>query len=200
MPDGKSYKKKFVAANEMWLFLTRFLRDPRQVGSVLPSSRYLAKAMVGEIEWARTRAVAELGAGTGAITGVMMAAKPPGTKVFLFEKDDRLRQRLQQDFRDCICCADASEMARAMRSQNVTGLDCVVSGLPFFNFPAPVRESLLGQVASALDPGGQFIAFQYSLQLKPHLTRYFRIEKIKMAPWNVPPAFVFVCRKKEGVS
>lgn len=64
------------------------------------------------------------------------------------------------------------------------------------NFTEQWRERLLEEIHSVLKPGGQFIAVQYSLQMKRALQQKFVLEKIAFVPWNVPPAFVYVCRKK----
>jgi len=50
-------------------------------------------------------------------------------------------------------------------------------------------------VYHSLKPGGLFIAFQYSQQMKKLLGEHFSIEKIEFVPLNIPPAFVYVCRK-----
>ena len=84
-----------------------------------------------------------------------------------------------------------------MRCENIDRLDCILSGLPFFNFPQEVRDQLVDQVYRALRPGGVFIAFQYSRQMKRQLGELFEIEQIAFVPLNLPPAFVYVCRKRE---
>lgn len=45
------------------VFLRRFIGAPRQVGSVMPSSPYLTKAVMDKIAWENVRNIAELGAG-----------------------------------------------------------------------------------------------------------------------------------------
>jgi len=84
-----------------------------------------------------------------------------------------------------------------MKQQHIEQLDCIFSGLPFFNFESELRKTLVAQIVQALKPGGLFIAFQYSLQMKKILSEHFIIETIPFVPLNIPPAFVYVCRKKE---
>jgi phospholipid N-methyltransferase len=85
-----------------------------------------------------------------------------------------------------------------MRGEAIEQLDCIINGLPFSNFPQAMRDKLIGQIVISLKNDGLFIAFQYSLQMKKQLSKHFEIEKITFVPMNVPPAFVYVCRKKEA--
>ncbi|HBV87951.1 MAG TPA: hypothetical protein DEF42_15180 [Desulfosporosinus sp.] len=75
-------------------FLMKFIESPTQVGSITPSSRFLAEKMVRPIDWDQVKAVAELGAGTGAFTNYINALKSPNCKVAVFEKDEEMRDQL----------------------------------------------------------------------------------------------------------
>ncbi|MBW7454364.1 class I SAM-dependent methyltransferase [Paenibacillus sepulcri] len=179
-----------------FLFLSRFLSSPGIIGSVTPSSKFLAKQMINAVPWNQVYHVAELGAGTGAITKYIQEARRKDTKVLLFEQDTRLRHKLQNQYPAFSCYEDCRELEAALRSENIKQLDCILSGLPFFNFPQEVRDRLVGQIVASLRPGGLFIAFQYSQQMKKQLSEHFEIEQIKFVPLNIPPAFVYICRKK----
>lgn len=56
----------------------------------------------------------------------------------------------------------------------------------------------MDQILSSLKEDGLFIAFQYSKQMKKQLEQHFVIERICFVPRNLPPAFVYVCRKKRA--
>lgn len=183
---------------EKSVFLYKFLCSPKQVGSITPSSRDLAKAMLQPIQWNRTCAIAELGAGTGAITKFIPSAARPETKVILFEKDTYLRRRLETRYPDYACYADCLLLEDAIEQEGIGRLDCIISGLPFFNFHQEVRDQLIQQIIATLKDDGLFIAFQYSQQMRKQLKEYFEIETIRFVPLNIPPAFVYICRKKKG--
>ncbi|WP_409344365.1 class I SAM-dependent methyltransferase [Paenibacillus sp. MBLB4367] len=184
------------AMQEKMLFLYKFMRAPRQIGSVTPSSVFLAKKMLQPVPWNRVASVAELGAGTGAITRHLAAVLTKETKVLLFEKDPYLRNQLADQFPEYDCHPDACKLQSAVNRADLEGLDCILSGLPFFNFPPELREQLMDQIAASLKPGGLFIAFQYSQQMRKRISRQFEIERVHFVPLNVPPAFVYVCRKR----
>ncbi|WP_284646340.1 class I SAM-dependent methyltransferase [Paenibacillus silviterrae] len=181
---------------ESWLFFYKYLRYPKQIGSIIPSSRYLASAMVSAVAWDETRLIAELGAGTGAVTKYISSSNMTGAQVVLFEKDDYLRAKLQQQYPEHVCFSDALRIGKELEANAMGPLDAIISGLPFFNFSESFREQLLVEIEDSLRPNGQFIAFQYSLQMKKALERRFEIENISLVPWNLPPAFVYSCRKK----
>jgi phospholipid N-methyltransferase len=184
------------AIREKLLFLYKFTLAPKQIGSVTPSSAFLAKKMIEPVPWSRMKAVAELGAGTGAITKYIDQAKTKRTKVVLFEKDPQLCNDLISRYPDFPCHSDACHLDSALLSEGIGQLDCILSGLPFFNFPQQLRDRLMDQIEASLKPGGLFIAFQYSQQMRKQLEGRFHIERIHFVPINVPPAFVYVCRKR----
>ncbi|MFC0214984.1 class I SAM-dependent methyltransferase [Paenibacillus chartarius] len=182
------------------LFMQKFLSNPLQVGSIIPSSRFLGQKMAGAVPWRETRTVVELGAGTGAITKHLLAQMHEDCRVWLFEKDNLMRKRLEEQFSGFTCHSHAESLTLVIRQSGFEHVDCIVSGLPFFNFPPALRETILSQVYQALKPGGRFIAFQYSLQMKPKLAERFELEQLAFVPLNFPPAFVYICRKKGGTS
>lgn len=187
---------RFVS-KEARLFLRKFMGSPKEIGSVIPSSRYLSRSMVRAVPWHNVRKVAELGAGTGVITEAIARHVAPDTKVYVFEKDSGMRRQLRMDYPEFIHAANAVHLDLILGSdgQSQGQLDCILSGLPFYNFPQEFRNSLLEQIVSGLKPGGLFVAFQYSLQMKKQLSKHFVIEQIKFVPLNFPPAFVYICRK-----
>ncbi|MBO0961350.1 methyltransferase domain-containing protein [Neobacillus sp. MM2021_6] len=178
-----------------FLFLQSYLRKPMEIGSVWPSSRFLARKMIQPVAWNEVEAIAELGSGTGAITKEIKSHASKKTTVLLFEKDEKMRRNLQQEFPNYPCNQNAVHLLNVMSHNDIQQLDCVISGLPFFNFSKELRERLLNQVLNSLKPGGYFIAFQYSLQMKKQLSKTFHIERIDYVPLNFPPAFVYVCKK-----
>lgn len=184
-----------MSSQNSLLFLKSFIRKPKEIGSVWPSSSFLAKKMAQQVAWNEVGALAELGSGTGAITRELKSNARKNTTVLLFEKDGKMRGNLQKEFPEYLCYQDAVHLLNIMKQNGIQQLDYVISGLPFFNFPAILRERLLNQVVDSLKSGGYFIAFQYSLQMKKQLSSIFEIERIHYVPQNFPPAFVYVCKK-----
>ncbi|WP_339257352.1 methyltransferase domain-containing protein [Paenibacillus sp. FSL R5-0713] len=187
---------------EPFLFLQGFLRNPKRVGSVLPSSKFLARKIVQSVRWDEVRSIAELGPGTGAVTRLMRAHLPQSATVFLFERDPKMRSNLKRTYPEFMFHSNASYLLKRINQEHVQQLDSIICGLPFFNFSREMRQNILSQIHTALRPGGILVLYQYSLHMKKRLAKLFEIEKIQFGPLSFPPAFVYVCRKRqdEGAS
>ena len=61
-------------------FLREFIARPATTGAIAPSSRFLAQAMVEEIELHTAEAVLEYGPGTGVFTEFILRELRPGAK------------------------------------------------------------------------------------------------------------------------
>ncbi|TVY08877.1 class I SAM-dependent methyltransferase [Paenibacillus cremeus] len=184
-----------MAAGQPLLFLQKFITNPKEIGSIIPSSRFLSQKMVQSVPWQDIRTVAELGSGTGAVTQLIQASSAASTQVFLFEKDRHMLGNLAKQYPDYHCHSNACQLLNVIERSGVSQLDCIISGLPFFNFHPELRDELIHQIMQSLKPGGYFVAFQYSLQMKKQFSHVFEIEQIHFVPFNFPPAFVYVCRK-----
>ena len=49
-------------------FFKNFIKKPKQIGSITPSSNYLSKKMVEQIDFNNAETILELGPGTGCYT------------------------------------------------------------------------------------------------------------------------------------
>ncbi|MGB7182994.1 MAG: rRNA adenine N-6-methyltransferase family protein, partial [Burkholderiaceae bacterium] len=73
--------------DEILAFVRGFLRDPAGVGSVIPSSRFMERRIVGMADVANAKVVVELGPGTGGTTRALLAAMPADSKLVCIEID-----------------------------------------------------------------------------------------------------------------
>jgi phospholipid N-methyltransferase len=79
------------------LFLTSFLRSPKQVGSIIPSSKSLTNKLVQNVSNEESGVILEFGAGTGVITRKLQQHYS-NKRLILFEKDNILREYLKNQF------------------------------------------------------------------------------------------------------
>lgn len=192
-----TYGRAQMSVSEQWRFFWGFLRQPRLVGSVAPSSRFLARAVVGQIPAGAVH-VAELGPGTGPITRELLRQLGPESHVLAMEIDPAfcalLRQTLPDDRLHVI---EAPAQALPTHATRLGWeISAVVSGLPFANFPPPMREDIVRAAHAALAPGGVFAGYGYApYALPPVLRRVFGNCHTSFEPRNLPPAFVFTARK-----
>ena len=185
-----------TSAAGKWMFLKKFMQNPRDVGSIIPSSNRLTHKMLEPIAWDRVRSIVELGAGTGIFTKAIYELARPDCKVAIFEKDDEMRSQLLQAFKGFYFCKNALDLQSCLPKIGMAKADCIVSGLPFANFARSDRDQIIRQAHDSLSDDGVFVTFQYSLQMRKSLQRAFAQVSVSFVAWNMPPAFVYVCRKK----
>jgi phosphatidylethanolamine/phosphatidyl-N-methylethanolamine N-methyltransferase len=192
-------------AGEQWLFLRRFLRSPRTIGAIAPSSRCLASSMVGELELVPGARVVEFGPGTGAFTGAIAGRLPPGGRYLGIERDPIFVGILKKRWPELACACDSVENLLQIASErDLLPLDHIISGLPFASLPAVSTVPILDAVLTALRPRGKFTTFQYLHAYSLPAARAFRRQMEarfgkpscrKVVFWNVPPAFVLSWQK-----
>lgn len=176
------------------LFIQKFFQSPKQVGSLFPSSISLAKKMTTPLCWDHIDIAAELGAGTGVITKEIIRNLKPGSELYIFEKDEEMRKKLTFQFSRNTVCEDARYILSSIEKEEET-LDAIFSGLPFANFTRNLQREIVEEVYRSLRPGGVFVAFQYSTQMKKTFQEFFHTVEIAFVPKNFPPAFVYTCEK-----
>lgn len=176
-------------------FFRSFLAHPRQVGAVLPTSRWAVRDMLDMADLPGARTVAEIGAGTGAYTGEILARLNPEARFLAFEIDPELAEVLSSSFEDPRLRTINDSAENIEEYLDGAKADIIVSAVPFTSLPKAAKESVFGAVAQALAPEGVMVQIQYSTVLQEDLTRRFASVRRRLSPYNVPPAFLYACRK-----
>ena len=83
---------------DWWLMMKKFWQKGRSIASFAPSSRFMARKIVGGIDFDSARCIVELGAGTGPITAELVRRVQPHTKLLVIELDPDLCARLKARF------------------------------------------------------------------------------------------------------
>lgn len=178
-------------------FIREYIRHPRSVGAVIPSSRQLAKQIATPIYFDKASCIIEYGAGTGVFTQELISNKRPETLLLVIEANESFYKTLQSKYghleRVHIIHGSAEHVAQYIRQYEVPKVDYVVSGLPFTSLPAALSSLILGQTAEVLGQEGKFITFQYSKVKHNFFRTFFADIQIKKVNCNVPPAYVFTC-------
>ncbi len=193
--------------SDVRLFLSAFLRSPAGVGAVAPSSRALAIAIADAADLAPDEVVAELGAGTGPFTEVLLERIPAG-KVLALEPDPVLAARCRaRNPRAEVVEAFADRLPALLAERGHGRVRRIVSGLPFASWTPAAQDAVFDAVAEALQPDGRFVTFTYvqspwlpaGRRARSTLQRRFTEVRTTPVVWsNVPPAFVYVCDGPRG--
>jgi len=169
-------------------FIHQFIRHPRKMGSITPSSAALCRAMSDSVCWDSTLRVAELGAGDGVLTRHLLDRMQPQAELDVFEISAPLAEKLR-------ALEDARVTVRTCSAEYLNGrYDAVFSGLPLLSLPPELRDTILRAVFNALGPDGVFVQFQYTSLTQPDLSRYFIWQRQRVLK-NVPPAWVYRCTR-----
>jgi phospholipid N-methyltransferase len=182
-------------------FLWNFIRNPRQVGSVTPSSRWLCRKLVNSADLVNCDCVVEYGPGTASLTREILGAITPDVKLLAFEINREFVEILDKKIRKenlILINASAEDVEKYLRQHGFDAADYIFSGLPFTTLPVRVKERILWATNCVLKPGGKFIIYQYSLYLLKTLKKIFDDVEVSVEIRNIPPAFCFVCTKRNG--
>jgi phospholipid N-methyltransferase len=187
-------------------FFSAFLRRPAEVGAIAPSSRSLARRMVAGMDLASARCVVEYGAGTGAFTREILGRLGPDTRFVAIEKNPDFIPVLRRRFPKLdVVEASAEELPRLLGERGFEAADYIVSGLPYTVLPWELVERIIAVSHGCLRAGGLFNTVQYynSYVLMPAARKFQRLLHATFDEithyrtlWNLPPAFVYSCRKR----
>ena len=177
-------------------FLRAFAANPRQVGAILPTSRYAVRDMLDLGDVPGAGLVVELGAGTGVQTGEILARMRPDARLVALEIDPALARLLEERFDDPrlqVVCDSAEHLDRHLSGERA---DVLVCALPFTSLEPGLRRRILDSMPKALAPGGVALVIQYSPLIQSELRRLFPSVRRRISVLNVPPAFLFACSQE----
>lgn len=178
-------------------FLTEFIKHPKTIGAISPSSKKLAYKMVQPICFETAQCIIELGPGMGAFTKELVKRKKPATLLVLIEHNTIFCEKLRRQFAHVanvvVIHGSAENLKQYLKDLNIEKIDYVISGLPFTSLKAEVSCCVLKNVKDCLD-NGKFITFQYSLVKKSFFHTYFQDISHEKVWLNMPPAYVLSCR------
>ena len=185
------------------LMLGKFVRHGSTIASFVPSSRFLARALIRGIDWDKSQCLVELGAGTGPITKQLVRHAKPHTKLIVIEQDRDFCRRLREKFPGMpnleIVEGDACKLDQILVERGITMCDHVLSGLPTPSFPASLRETIMAVAQKVLPTHGTFRQLTNMPWIYfPLYKSYYEHVKFKLVPLNFPPAGVYFCRGYKG--
>ena len=189
--------------NDFTLFLGKFLTQGTSIASVAPSSRWLSRTTVRNIDWCQARTLVELGAGTGPITRVIASNAAPLCRVVVVERDPDFARLLRQRFGERpnfdIVPGNVGDLASILADRGIDRVDHVISGLPVPSFPKALQQALFYAVGKVLSKDGTYnqiteIPWVYWRFYR----RYFHEVQFAFEPRNLPPAGAYFCRGVRG--
>jgi phosphatidylethanolamine/phosphatidyl-N-methylethanolamine N-methyltransferase len=181
------------------------MSHPGKTGAIAPSSVFLSRAMLEGLGLGSAEAVLEYGPGTGAFTGHILDQLKPTAKFAAIELNSQFAQIFKKRYPAVTLIQDNVTNARNICDHaGMMSVDCIVCGLPWAAFPESVQVKCLDEMMRVLKPGGRFVTFAYvhglplptAKKFASLLPDYFTSVTKSPVVWlNVPPAFVYRCRR-----
>ena len=183
-------------------FVGAFMREPFKVGAVWPSSSALSRVVADCCEIKTGDLVVELGPGTGAFTGLLLERLNGHGQLVAVEIDSTHATILRHRFPRCTVIHDSAEnLTRRLDGRQA---DCIVSGLAWGSMLPQMQDRIFQAILDSLTPNGQLVAFANvhaawfptSQRFRRRLLEHFKHVETTRVIWrNLPPAFVFSCRR-----
>lgn len=185
-------------------FIKEFIKNPRFIGAVAPSSRHLAEKMLEDIDFKNSTCIIEYGPGTGVFTERLVDRKRDNTLLIVFENNKEFYKELSEMYgykNNVKIINDGAENAKIyLQDYNIMKVDYIISGIPFTSLPMDISHKILQNTKEILGDKGEFITFQYSLIKINFFKNYFNSIESSKVMLNLPPAYVLKCRIQDKYS
>lgn len=179
-------------------FFKGFLQHPEQVGSIIPSSGFLARRIIGAARLSTARCVVELGPGLGGTTRAFLQAMRIDAPLLAIELNPAFHARIADGIDDPRLIAQlgsAAQIDEFVSAHRLPRPDAVISGIPFSTMPTEAATNIAQAVATTLAPGGRFVAYQVRAHVATYATPHLGTPELEWEWLNVPPMRVFTWRK-----
>jgi phospholipid N-methyltransferase len=183
------------------LFFKRFLQRPFQVASIVPSSKALVERVASKMDFSQPRVIAEYGPGEGVHSREIARRMSADSHLLLFELDPAFARDLERQFagdaRVRVIHDDAASLPYELKRRGIAECDYILSGIPFSILKIDRKRALLRKTHDSLAPGGSFIIYQVTNELKQH-AKLFEHAESEYFLQNIPPMFITVFHKAES--
>jgi phosphatidylethanolamine/phosphatidyl-N-methylethanolamine N-methyltransferase len=174
------------------LFFRRWLANPLQMGSIVPSSPALCRRVVQQTRYAEDEIVVELGAGTGVVSRALLDSGLPPERLFVVEIVPDMAEHLRRSLPGVnVIQGDARRLPQLI-PQGFTGrIGTVIVGIPLVLLPVAEQRRFIDAI-EAISPGSGFILYSYCFTSPLPWKKHGLVPKREAwTPLNIPPATVW---------
>ena len=180
--------------NERLIFLKLFLENPKEIGSITPSSRFLLDAMVSKIDFETAKCIVEYGPGTGSITRILLNKSRKDCNIVVFEKNKKLADYLKKRFSDrrLVVVNSNAESSQKYLERFKIKADYVVCSIPLALLDKKQKIKILAAAKNILNDEGLYVSYLYlfSLNALKESKAYMKNLNCDFIFLNLPPAIV----------
>jgi phosphatidylethanolamine/phosphatidyl-N-methylethanolamine N-methyltransferase len=175
------------------LFFRRWMKNPLQMGSIVPSSPALCNRVAKHAHYQPDEAIIELGAGTGVVSQTLLRHGLPPERLFVVEivRDmaDHLRAELPAAAH--VIEGDARRLPALIPTEWHGKIGTVVVGIPLVLLPFAEQRRFIDAI-EAVAPGRGFILYSYCITSPLPWKKHGLVPKREAwTPLNFPPASVW---------
>ncbi len=183
--------------NDAALFFRRWLSNPLQMGSIIPSSPKLGQLIAKQIDKRSSSSILELGAGTGAITKSLISSGISPGRIAVVEIVPEMAEHLRAKFpQTSVLQADAFDLPIPLLKDTLGEIGTVICGIPLVLLSEAKQRQFIQQV-EAVAPGRGFLLYTYCVTSPlPYRTLGLEAQRLAWTPLNFPPASVWHYRPK----
>ena len=179
------------AANP-WMFFRRWIANPLQMGSVVPSSAALCRRVVKQVRTTGDELVIELGAGTGVISRALLASGFPAERLIVVEIVPAMAAHLRQVLPGVtVIEGDARQLAHLVPEHRHGRIGTAICGIPLVLLPAAEQRRFIDAI-EAIAPGRGFLHYSYcATSPLPWRKHGLTARREAWTPLNFPPVSVW---------
>lgn len=181
-------------------FFKEAIKNFKTAGTITPSSRFLIKKMLHNIDFSTAKVIVEYGPGNGIITHHILNKMQDDAILICFEINTHFYKHLKEinDDRLIVLKSSAENILTELKKLNIDFADYFISSLPLTMIPKLISHDILVKSKQALKMDGQFIQYQYSLRFYRKFKQIFNKKNVSLnfELANIPPAFIYKCVKK----
>lgn len=183
--------------NGQFAFFQEFLKHPLQIGSVIPSSRFLEKRIIDVSGVGAAKTIVELGSGTGGTTRAILSEMPRDARLLSIEINPHLHDSVRNipDDRLIAHLGNACELPTILSRYGMDRPNVVISGIPFSTMSPRSGSQIIHAISSLLAPHGRFVAYQVSKRVVELCRPYLGTGQMKVEILNIPPVRVYQWEK-----
>jgi phospholipid N-methyltransferase len=200
MEFNRYTKRRFLPSQtlnkQVSLFARNFIKHPKMLGSIIPSSPFLVEHMLAHMAWEKAKVLVEYGPGVGTFTQEMLQRMRPDAVLLVLETNEDFVEFLESAYPDPrleIVHRSAEDIEAVLEEKGLGSADYIVSGIPLSTLSSDVKEGILRSTQRALTPSGAFLLYQFSPSILPHLRKVFSNVQRNFVPLNLLPAHFYYC-------
>jgi phosphatidylethanolamine/phosphatidyl-N-methylethanolamine N-methyltransferase len=174
------------------LFLRRWLANPLQMGSIVPSAPALCRRVVAQVKLADDESVLELGAGTGVISRALLDGGIAPERITVVEIVPDMARHLAETLPGVnVIQGDARALPDLVPQHRHGRIGTIVCGIPLVLLPVTEQRRFIDAM-QAVAPGRGFLHYSYCATSPLPWKKHGLVAKREAwTPLNFPPASVW---------